>query len=46
MSEKIVQTAGREKLGEFAPMFAHLKFLAKKQAMNGVSLFQMKNMKR
>ena len=24
MSEKIVQTAGRESLGEFAPMFAHL----------------------
>ena len=24
MSEKIVQTAGREQLGEFAPMFAHL----------------------
>ena len=24
MSEKIVQTAGRAQLGEFAPMFAHL----------------------
>ncbi|MBQ9902759.1 MAG: carboxymuconolactone decarboxylase family protein [Clostridia bacterium] len=24
MNEKIVQTAGREQLGEFAPMFAHL----------------------
>ena len=24
MSEKIVQTAGRTQLGEFAPMFAHL----------------------
>ena len=24
MSEKIVQTAGREQLGGFAPMFAHL----------------------
>ena len=24
MSEKIVQTAGRESLGEFAPMFAYL----------------------
>lgn len=24
MSKKIVQTAGRESLGEFAPMFAHL----------------------
>ena len=24
MSEKIVQTVGREQLGEFAPMFAHL----------------------
>lgn len=24
MSEKIVQTAGRESLGQFAPMFAHL----------------------
>ena len=24
MSEKIVQTAGRDALGEFAPMFAHL----------------------
>ena len=24
MSEKIIQTAGREQLGEFAPMFAHL----------------------
>ena len=24
MSEKIVQTAGRDSLGEFAPMFAHL----------------------
>ena len=24
MSEKIVQTAGRQQLGEFAPMFAHL----------------------
>ena len=24
MAEKIVQTAGREQLGEFAPMFAHL----------------------
>ena len=24
MTEKIVQTAGRESLGEFAPMFAHL----------------------
>lgn len=46
MSEKIVQTAGREELEEFVPMFAHLKFLVKKQAMKGVSLFQMKNMKR
>ena len=24
MAERIVQTAGREQLGEFAPMFAHL----------------------
>ena len=24
MAEKIVQTAGRDQLGEFAPMFAHL----------------------
>ena len=24
MSERIVQTAGREQLGGFAPMFAHL----------------------
>lgn len=24
MSEKIVQTAGRESLGDFAPMLAHL----------------------
>lgn len=24
MSERIVQTAGREQLGAFAPMFAHL----------------------
>ena len=24
MSEKIVQTAGRDQLGKFAPMFAHL----------------------
>ena len=24
MKEKIVQTAGREQLGDFAPMFAHL----------------------
>lgn len=24
MSEKIVQTAGRDSLGDFAPMFAHL----------------------
>ena len=24
MAEKIIQTAGREQLGEFAPMFAHL----------------------
>ena len=24
MSEKIVQTAGRDQLGGFAPMFAHL----------------------
>ena len=24
MKEKIVQTAGRTQLGEFAPMFAHL----------------------
>jgi hypothetical protein len=24
MSEKVVQTAGRDQLGEFAPMFAHL----------------------
>ena len=24
MKDKIVQTAGREQLGEFAPMFAHL----------------------
>ncbi|MBP5239878.1 MAG: carboxymuconolactone decarboxylase family protein [Oscillospiraceae bacterium] len=24
MNEKIVQTAGREQLGDFAPMFAHL----------------------
>nr|WP_330372471.1 hypothetical protein [Lachnobacterium bovis] len=24
MSDKIVQTAGREQLGEFAPLFAHL----------------------
>jgi alkylhydroperoxidase/carboxymuconolactone decarboxylase family protein YurZ len=24
MSERIVQTAGRDQLGEFAPMFAHL----------------------
>lgn len=26
MSEKTVQTAGRNQLGEFAPMFAHLAF--------------------
>lgn len=25
MSEKIVQTAGRDQLGEFAPEFAHFK---------------------
>lgn len=25
MSKKVVQTAGREQLGDFAPMFAHLK---------------------
>lgn len=24
MNKKIVQTAGKEQLGEFAPMFAHL----------------------
>ena len=24
MAEKIIQTAGRNQLGEFAPMFAHL----------------------
>lgn len=24
MAEKITQTAGREQLGDFAPMFAHL----------------------
>ena len=24
MAEKITQTAGREQLGEFSPMFAHL----------------------
>ena len=24
MAEKIVQTAGRDQLGKFAPMFAHL----------------------
>ncbi|WP_294017166.1 hypothetical protein [uncultured Treponema sp.] len=24
MAEKIVQTAGREQLGDFSPMFAHL----------------------
>lgn len=24
MSEKIVQTAGREQLGDFAPMFTHV----------------------
>ena len=24
MSEKIIQTAGRDQLGDFAPMFAHL----------------------
>ena len=24
MIEKIIQTAGRDQLGEFAPMFAHL----------------------
>ena len=24
MSKKITQTAGRQQLGEFAPMFAHL----------------------
>ena len=24
MSKKVVQTAGREQLGDFAPMFAHL----------------------
>ena len=24
MAEKIVQTAGRQQLGDFAPMFAHL----------------------
>ncbi len=24
MSEKIIQTAGREQLGELSPMFAHL----------------------
>ena len=24
MAEKIVQTAGRTQLGEFAPMFSHL----------------------
>ena len=26
MSEKIVQTAGRDQLGDFAPMFVHLAF--------------------
>ena len=26
MSKKVVQTAGREQLGDFAPMFAHAKF--------------------
>ena len=26
MAEKIVQTAGRNQLGEFAPMFAHLNY--------------------
>ena len=24
MSEKVVQTAGRKQLGDFAPVFAHL----------------------
>ena len=24
MSEKIIQTAGRDQMGEFAPLFAHL----------------------
>ena len=38
LSEKIVQTAGREQLGEFAPMFAHLNDDCVKIGLNRKSL--------
>ncbi len=56
MSEKILQTAGRDQLGKFAPMFAHLnddvlcfrtlqsRLPVKRRAMNGWKPCQMKTM--
>ena len=44
MGEKIVQTAGREQLGGFAPMFAHLNDdVLFGEVRNGDALSQMKN---
>ena len=40
MSEKIVQTAGRQQLGEFAPMFAHLNDDCVKIGLNRKSLIE------
>ena len=40
MSEKIVQTAGRDQLGEFAPMFAHLNDDCVKIGLNRKSLIE------
>lgn len=40
MAEKIVQTAGREQLGEFAPMFTHLNDDCVKIGLNRKSLIE------
>ena len=40
MAERIVQTAGREQLGEFAPMFAHLNDDCVKIGLNRKSLIE------
>ena len=40
MAEKIVQTAGRDQLGEFAPMFAHLNDDCVKIGLNRKSLIE------
>ena len=40
LAEKIVQTAGREQLGKFAPMFSHLNDDCVKIGLNRKSLIE------